>query len=38
VRVVKAVAIAVAAVVLLVLALPVANWAYIKLASVDRDA
>jgi hypothetical protein len=38
VRVVKAVAIAVAAVVLLVLALPVANWAYVKLASVDRDA
>ncbi len=37
-RVVKAVAIAVAAVVLLVLALPVANWAYVKLASVDRDA
>jgi hypothetical protein len=38
VRVGKAVAIAVAAVVLLVLALPVANWAYVKLASVDRDA
>ena len=33
----KAFAIAVALLALLILALPVANWAYVKAASVDRD-
>jgi hypothetical protein len=34
---VKAFSIAVAVLVLLILALPVANWAYVRVASVDRD-
>jgi hypothetical protein len=37
VTIVKAIAIRVTVFVLLVLAVPVANWAYVKVASVDRD-